>query len=267
MAGFASSLGWPLTALMESAFGWREACAGWALLHLVLGAPLNAWLPRPGPLDTSPAGAGAPGPAASLPPGEPGAGSTAVRRRMALLLALLFTLLGFVSTAVATHLPALLQACGLGLAAAVGLAALAGPAQVAARLFELLLLRRCSVLVTARLAGLGHPLAAGLLLLLGPVAALPFVLLHGLGNGLLTIVRGTLPLAVFGAGGYGRRQGWIALPGRVLGALAPALFGVALEHWGVGALWCSAAAGGAALLLLAGLRLPNQAAALQEPKR
>jgi hypothetical protein len=74
------------------------------------------------------------------------------------------------------------------------------------------------------------------LLALGPVAALPFVLIHGLGNGLLTIVRGTLPLAIFGAAGYGARQGWIALPGRIVGALSPWLFGLALQSWGVGAL-------------------------------
>jgi hypothetical protein len=83
---------------------------------------------------------------------------------------------------------------------------------------------------------------------------LVFVVLHGLGNGLLTIVRGTLPLALFGAQGYGARQGWIALPGRVVGALSPWLFGLALERWGVGALWLT---GVVALLALALIwRLP-----------
>jgi hypothetical protein len=276
MAGFASTVGWPLSTLMDAGLGWRGACVGWALLHLLLGLPLHAAHPRQaadaptggpqpeaaGAADAADAGAAhAPvvpesAAAAPQPRAAPGLAGGA-RRRMALRLALLFTLLGFVSTAVATHLPALLQAGGLGLAAAVGLAALAGPAQVAARLVELLLLRRRSVLVTARLAGLGHPLAAALLLVLGPLAALPFVVLHGLGNGLLTIVRGTLPLALFGAGGYGRRQGWIALPGRVLGALAPWLFGLALERWGLGALWWTAAAGAAAFVMLARLRVPG----------
>ena len=83
--------------------------------------------------------------------------------------------------------------------------------------------------------------------------------LHGMGNGLLTIVRGTLPLAVFGAAGYGARQGWIALPGRVIGALSPWLFGLAIEAWGLGALWLSGALGLAALALLALLRLPRAA--------
>jgi hypothetical protein len=169
---------------------------------------------------------------------------------------LLFTLMGFVSTAIATHLPALIQATGAPLAAAVAVAALAGPAQVAARLLELGFLSRFSPLLAARLATLGHPLGAACLLLLGPVAALPFVLLHGMGNGLLTIVRGTLPLALFGAQGYGGRQGWIALPGRLVGALSPWLMGLVLEHWGAASLWLTGAIGLASLGILLLLRLP-----------
>lgn len=269
LAGFASTVGWPLSALMETHWGWRGACLGWAVLHVVLGGPLNARLPR---RTVQGAEAGDPGPslaAAALPGRSTGPApetapdaaesSTAQPRAprfMAPLLALLFMLMGFVSNAIATHLPALLQAGGVPLAAAVGVAALAGPAQVAARLFEFGVLRRSSPLLSARLASLGHPLGAALLLMLGPLAAVPFVIVHGLGNGLLTIVRGTLPLAVFGASGYGARQGWIALPGRIAGALSPWLFGLALERWGVGALGWTAAAGTLALGVLMALRLP-----------
>jgi nitrate/nitrite transporter NarK len=88
---------------------------------------------------------------------------------------------------------------------------------------------------------------------------LPFVVLHGLGNGLLTIVRGTLPLALFGAHGYGARQGWIAMPGRLAGALAPWAMGVVLERWGAATLWLTAAMALASLALLLLLRLPAQA--------
>ena len=117
----------------------------------------------------------------------------------------------------------------------MAVAALAGPSQVASRLLELGVLSRHSPLLAARLAAVGHPLGAAGLLLIGPLAALPFVVLHGMGNGLLTIVRGTLPLALFGSHGYGARQGWIALPGRLVGALSPGLMGVAIARWGVGA--------------------------------
>jgi hypothetical protein len=253
IAGFASTVGWPLSAYMEAHLGWRGACLGWAALHLVLGLPLNALLPpAPAPLHAVAVAATAPAAgeaAAATAPAAPGPW-------VAPLLALLFAMLGFVSTAMAAHLPGLLQAAGATLAVAVLAGALIGPAQVAARLVEFGLLRRVSPLVSARLAALTHPAGAALLLALGPAGALPFAVLHGAGNGLLTIVRGTLPLAVFGAGGYGARQGWIALPGRLLGALSPWLFGVALERYGARAVWLSAGMCVTAFGCLSLLRLP-----------
>ncbi len=269
IAGFASSVGWPLTAAMEAAWGWRGACAGWALLHLVLGLPLNLWLPRmalpsvAAPSDANPVTthAARPDPQASaavaMPPTQPA--HAGPQRRALILLTLIFTFMGCVSTAIATHLPALLQASGATLAGAVAMASLAGPAQVASRLFELGVLSRFSPLLTARLATLGHPLGAACVLAAGSTAALPFVVLHGLGNGLLTIVRGTLPLALFGAQGYGARQGWIAMPGRLVGALSPWAMGLVLERWGAATLWLTAALGLASLALLLLLQLPAPA--------
>jgi hypothetical protein len=153
----------------------------------------------------------------------------------------------------ATHLPQLLQAAGATLAVAVGAGALIGPAQVAGRLLEFGVLRHVHALLSARLAALTHPLGAAALLLVGAPAALPFALLHGAGNGIMTIAKGTLPLQLFGARGYGARQGWLTLPARVVQAAAPFLFGLALQRWGAGALWLSGALGasaGVALWLL-----------------
>ena len=269
IAGFASSVGWPLTAAMEAAWGWRGACAGWALLHLLLGLPLNLWLPRmalpsvAARSDATPVTASAarpepqPNAAVDTPPTNPA--HPGPQRRALFLLTLIFTFMGCVSTAIATHLPALLQASGATLAGAVAMASLAGPAQVASRLFELGVLSRFSPLLTARLATLGHPLGAACVLAAGSAAALPFVVLHGLGNGLLTIVRGTLPLALFGAQGYGARQGWIAMPGRLVGAMSPWAMGWVLERWGAGALWLTAALGLTSLALLLLLKLPAPA--------
>ena len=252
IAGFASTVGWPLTTLLEAQWGWRGACFAWAALHVVIGVPLNALLPQAGPHEAAvPSAAAAASQAASSAAASP--------RHTAALLALLFAMLGFVSTAMAAHLPALLQAAGATLAVAVLAGALIGPAQVAARVLEFSVLQRYSALVSARAAALTHPLGAALLLALGPVAALPFALLHGSGNGLLTIVRGTLPLALFGATGYGARQGWIALPGRTLGALSPWLFGLALERWGARALWLSTGMCLTAFTCLLALRLPRNA--------
>jgi hypothetical protein len=133
----------------------------------------------------------------------------------------------------AAHLPAMLQAAGATTALAIAAAALIGPSQVAARLLEYALVRRIQPITTARLAALGHPLGAAVLLAVGGVAAPVFAVLHGMGNGVMTIVKGTLPLAVFGPAGYGARQGLLTAPSRFLQALAPFAFGLLLERAGV----------------------------------
>jgi predicted MFS family arabinose efflux permease len=250
IAGFASTVGWPLTTLMQAQWGWRGACFGWAVLHVLVGLPLNAWLPRLPTAPPTPAVAARPVPEAHAPKAPP--------LSTTLLLAFLFALMSFVGSAMASHLPDLLQAHGASLALAVLAGSLLGPAQVAARVVEFTALRRVSPLVSARVAALTHPLGAGLLLMLGVPLTLPFVLLHGAGNGLLTIVRGTLPLALFGAQGYGARQGWIVLPGRLAGALSPWLFGLVLERWGAASLWLSMGLGIAAFGCLMRLRVPGQ---------
>lgn len=267
IAGFASTVGWPLTAWMEAHWGWRGACLGWAGLHLLVVMPLNLTLPgikAQATLQATPSLSAAVEGAEGAQGQGPGAPQPAHRLLM-VLLATLFTLMGFVSTAIATHLPSLLQAAGAPLATAVALAALAGPAQVASRLFELGVLSRFSPVLTARIAVCGHPLGALLLLVLGPVAAMPFVVIHGLGNGLLTIVRGTLPLALFGAQGYGARQGWISMPGRLLGALSPWLMGLAIERQGVSALFWTMACGVGSLVLLTLLRVPQGSTTHENP--
>ena len=88
-----------------------------------------------------------------------------------------------------------------------------------------------------------------------------FAILHGAGNGILTIAKGTLPLALFGPQGYGARQGWLLMPSRVAQAAAPFLFGLALDRWGAGALWLSAALGLSALTALMLLPRPRTAMA------
>jgi hypothetical protein len=141
----------------------------------------------------------------------------------------------------AAHLPRLLEAAGATTAAAIAAGALIGPAQVAARVAEFGFLSRSHPLVTARLAAFGHPVGAAALLLFGGPAAYAFAILHGAGNGVLTIAKGTLPLAVFGPEGYGLRLGLLNAPARALQAFAPLIFGFAVDRWGAGALWLSGA--------------------------
>lgn len=249
VAGFASTVGWPLTAWMEATWDWRGACAGWAALHLLLGLPLNAWLPRARLRPAPPAPAP---PDLATPPEAP----VPHARRTALLLAFVFAATWFTSTAMAAHLPRLLQAQGLPLQAAVAAAALVGPAQVAARLLEFGLLRRMHPLASARLAALAHPTGALLLAWAGGAGSVAFTLLHGAGNGILTIAKGTLPLVLFGSLGYGLRQGMLMVPARVAQAFAPLLFGLLLDHWGTASVAATALLGVASALALWWIKPP-----------
>ena len=247
IAGFASTVGWPLTAWWIDAMGWRGTCFAWAALHIAIGLPLHNLLPRhrvEQPPD-----------ARALLHTADGSHDTSPRRQIggtgvAMAIAAVFAITWFTSTAMAAHLPALLQGMGLGSASALGVAMLVGPAQVAGRLLEFGFLRRVHPLLSTRLAAAGHPLGVVVLLLLGPSGAWLFAGLHGMGNGILTIAKGTLPLVVFGAAGYGERQGWLMAPARIAQALAPLLFGVAVARWGSGALWLTAGLGLLALGLL-----------------
>jgi MFS family permease len=242
--GFASTVAWPITAALDAEYGWRAACLVWAAAHLLIGLPLNRLLV---PVGTQP-------PPATLPePALPHAGRSGPDRQM-VLLAVVFTITWFTSTAMAAHLPRLLEAAGASVAAAIGAAALVGPAQVAARMLEFGLLRRFHPLLSARLAALAHPAGAAVLLTVGAPAAALFTVLHGAGNGILTIAKGTLPLALFGPHGYGHRQGVLMVPARFGQAAAPFLFALLIERWGTGALVVSALLGIVGFLALIPLR-------------
>ena len=260
LAGIASTVGWPLSAWLEATQGWRVACASWAALHLLLGLPLNAWLPRAAP-GSPPDSAGNPSPpsAGSVPRPVAAEPSAPPRRGTAVLLAFVFAVAWFTSTAMAAHLPRLLQATGVSLATALWVGSLIGPAQVAARVLEFRWLQRLHPLLSARLAAALHPMGAAALLLGGPVLAPLFGVLHGAGNGILTLAKGTLPLVCFGSAGSGQRQGWLMVPARVAQALAPWLFGLVLAQFQAGALWFTAGLGLAAWLALMALRLGPRA--------
>ena len=196
----------------------------------------------------------------SRPPRPPEDAPSAIPWTM-IVLAAVFGVSWFVSAAMAAHLPRLLHAMGVPVDAAVAAAALVGPAQVAARLVEFGVLRRASAMLSARLATGLHPVGAAILALVGGPAAIPFVLLHGAGNGMLTIARGTLPLALFGAEAYGLRIGLLAAPARILQGAAPLLFGVVLDRFGPNAaLLLSGGCMTVCFLALSLLRLPVQPA-------
>jgi predicted MFS family arabinose efflux permease len=245
IAGFASTVGWPLSTVLLNAHSWRAACLAWAAMHLVVGLPLNRLVVPHEPQAAD----------------EPLAVGAAVgdRRSMALL-AFAFAATWVVSTAMAAHLPALLRAAGASATAAVAAASLVGPAQVAARVAEFALLRRTHPMVSARIATMLHPLGALLLAVAGGPASAGFAVLHGAGNGMLTIAKGTLPLALFGPAGYGLRTGLLSAPSRVAQATAPLGFAWALDAWGAGALWLTAAMSMASVAALLALRISPRVA-------
>ena len=240
IAGFASTVGWPLSAFLDAQFGWRTACLVWAALHLLVALPLN-WrcIPPPGP----------PPPLRVEPSREDAQAARRRHRRTFMLVGIFFAATAFVTSAFAAHLPGILLTMGAGAAGAVLAASLLGPAQVAARMAEFGVATRFNVhpLQTARVATALHPLAALLLGVIGgpPAMAAVFALMHGAGNGMITIARGTLPLALFGPTGYGLQQGVLSVAARTMQALAPFLFGLVLEQLG----------GRAALLLSGGVSL------------
>jgi MFS family permease len=249
-AGFASTIGWPLSAFMLSRYGWREACFCWAALNLFVCAPVN-WLLIPA--------------APAAPPmsrvAEGGYQETEPQRGAMLVLAFFFAATRFVSGALAAHLPRLLEGAGATAIAAIAAGALVGPAQVGARLFEFGILRSFHPLIPARVAALLNPLGSACLAMLGPVGITFFAILHGAGNGMLTIAGGTLPLALFGPSGYGKRTGLLAVPTRIAESAAPFLFGLLIDRIGTAAIAVSAGLCLAAFASLFALRSRSPAAA------
>lgn len=243
IAGFASTVGWPLTAWVAGAEGWRAACMAWAAIHLFIALPLNAFcIPsaparRPGHRDASHPVASASVPESTL---QPSAHEAPPRNTFAMLV-LYFAATAFVTSAMGAHLPGLLTAGDVSAATALAAAALMGPAQVAARLTEFLAMRRYRFhpLLTARIAGMLQPIGVAVLIttgglpLLTNLAPFAYTLLYGAGNGMLTIAKGTLPLALFGPESYGLRQGLLSVVARAMQALAPFAFGWMMDVIGV----------------------------------
>jgi MFS family permease len=235
LAGFASTVGWPLTAFGLETIGWRNTCFAWAAAHIVIGLPLNFLM---------------------LPSvKEKAAATTAVKPhvpidRTMILLAFTFSAAWTVTGAMAAHMPRILEAAGATTVQAVAAGALFGPAQVAARVIEAGFLSRYHPLLSTRLACLTHPIGAAILAVGGGAASGAFAIFFGLGNGILTIARGTLPLTIFGPQNYGYRLGLIGAPARMAQAMAPLAFGLMIDAMGSRVLIVSSALSLSALLAL-----------------
>jgi MFS family permease len=232
--GFASTVCWPLSAWLLDAFGWRGVCFVYAAVQLCVSLPVHLLL-MPRVQRGSAAGKVADArPAAALPPDQ---------RRTFAMFAVLVTLGGAIASIMSVHLLTFLQTRGLDLAAAVALGALFGPAQVAARVVEMTFGNRYHPIWT--LASAKSLIGLSVVLLLAGIPA-PLlgiaVMVYGAGNGIWSIARGTMPLALFGAAGYATLIGRLALFGLLAQALSPSIAAVALDRFGSGTVLATLAA-------------------------
>jgi predicted MFS family arabinose efflux permease len=223
--GFASTLFWPLTANLDAVLGWRTTYLWFALVQLVVCVPLHLLLGR----DSARQG--------GLPARGAGSSHTlgeAVRHPAFWKLALAFSANTFIFSAMSVHLIPLLKQLGLSAAAAVLMAALIGPMQVAGRVGEMSLARNATAHTVGKFTFATLPAALLLLALFGSNAwvVAAFCILYGLSNGILTIVRGTLPQVMFGRANYGAIAGAMAGPSLLSKAAGPLVAATILSHGG-----------------------------------
>ncbi|WEJ56719.1 arsenite efflux MFS transporter ArsK [Devosia sp. FJ2-5-3] len=235
IAGFASTIFWPLTTWLLEGLDWHQVYFLFAALNLVVCLPLHLWLTRFARIAAT-----RPVEAATAEPVAIAGGDFVF-----LLVVVGFSLAGFVSAAILFHVVPMLGMLGLG-ASGVFVATLFGPAQVASRLINMTFGKELSAPILAVVSAMMMPLALVVLAISAPSipGAMAFAVVFGLGTGLFSIVSGTLPLALFGRSGFGKRLGWISLGRLCLSAVAPVAFSVALGGLGPKpSLWWLAIAG------------------------
>ncbi|SDO46699.1 Predicted arabinose efflux permease, MFS family [Pseudomonas arsenicoxydans] len=226
LGGFASTLGWPLIAGLEHQIGWRYSCVTLAAAHLVIGLPIHLLLiPKSESIPNS-----------DTAPTDDSAAATAHHtksgNRLFLLLAALLTLQSLVISSVSVHLLNVLKLLGIATATALAIGMMIGPSQVVARLAEFSFGRNLHPTTSAKAAILLSGIGIGLLVPAIPWLAFIAMALYGAGNGILTIARGTLPLALFGQDGYGARMGLLARSMMIAQAVGPVAAAVILDKLG-----------------------------------
>jgi len=229
---------------LNEALGWRQTVVLFAAINLAVCLPLNWYgLAR---RESPRAAADAPEPVASTeaPPLAGRARTVAMA-----LFALVMSLNSFVFGVITVQLVPLLEAAGLATAAAVWVASMKGFAQFGGRVVEIVFARNLRAISVARIA-VGVLVVAFAILLAAKgnlYAILGFTLLMGASQGVITIVRGALPLALFGPNRYATVLGMLATPILIVNAASPTLFALIVDQFG----WLSAQVTLAAIALLA----------------
>jgi MFS family permease len=242
-AGFASTICWPLSAYLVEHLGWRGTCFIYAAIQIGVALPiLLLALPHRSLTASATFDEGARSPA-RLAPGE---------LPIFALLAVVLTLSAAILSMVGVHLLPLLQARGLELSVAVWLGAMVGPSQVGARVVEMLAGRHYQPIWTMVASAVLVAAGTGLLFLGFPSYSVAIVL-YGAGNGIGSVARGTLPLALFGSSQYPVQMGRLARPILISMALSPFIGAIAFETGGANLTLGLLAFLGAANVLLVGL--------------
>lgn len=231
--GFASTICWPLSTLLLAHMGWRGTAACYAMIQIVICVPLIL-LAVPVQARAKTVAKRPDGAKIILSPPE---------RMLLLILSGLWIVAGLSATLISVHLLTLLRGQGLSLPEAVAIGTFLGPAQVAARVIEMAAGQRYHPIWT--LMGATGAVAAGLILMaLDLNLTAVSIILYGAGNGIFSIVRGTLPLALFGQERYPALIGRLARPSLLAQAAAPILGGILVAGWGSSAtLWVIAVLG------------------------
>jgi len=249
VGGFASTVFWPLTQGLVSAFGWRHALVALALCNFVICVPLHAlYLPASAPRRAGPEGARG----GVRPREDTGALGVVIRTPAFWLLATAFTINMLAHSSLSVHLIPLLHEKGYSAADAVWLAALVGPMQVAGRVAEFTIGSRFRAAHVAVFALALLPVAVVSLGYAGAawVPVLVFVTLYGASNGIMTIARGTIPAEIFGREHFGAVNGALSAPVLAARALGPLLASI---------IWSAAAGYDPVLWTLAALGLVSLA--------
>ena len=221
--GFASTVSWPATYGLLKLTDWQGTYLVYAALLAFVAAPLHAFaLPRARAETAIRAVEGAPSTPVARSPAGP----------VFLLVVAAFSAYAFIPSGLSAHLLAIFERAGIDAGTVVLIGSLFGPSQVAARLCEFIFGRNIHPLTIVRFAIALLALAFATLWIFGfstPVAIV-FAIMFGAANGLVTIARGAVPLALFGAAGYGRIVGRIAGPSLIVTALAPVVLAFVIER-------------------------------------
>ncbi|WP_105438474.1 arsenite efflux MFS transporter ArsK [Neorhizobium sp. T25_13] len=252
MAGFASSMFWPLTSWMHGFLSWREIYMVFAAMNLAVCFPVHLALAR---LTTSAVSA-----SKATPPTVAPVRAVANRNLLFFLMLFGFAIEGYALSAILVHMVPLTQALGMG-AAGLVVASLFGPSQVASRLINLVFGRELPQRWLAVIATALIPSGLAILMLTTPSVpgAILFAVCFGLGSGLTSIVSGTLPLELFGKAGYGSRMGWVTSAKQMMSAVAPLAMSILLAGIGVvPSIWWTVAIGTIATLAFLGIVMTIQ---------